>query len=149
MDPNRIIAASSWTVNAKTAIVRRYVYSTLAAERPDYLQSVAKALASRGSSRLCQQLPPGEEHVRNIMLQKNILFKLLTRFRFAKKFKSNYQIISWKSIRRLFYDLSFFFSGLSCEFDIKLSFLSQDYKCVIDWLKNKVVTLFNCHLFKD
>lgn len=94
MDPNRITAVSNWTVNARTAIARRYVCSTLAAERLDCLQSVAKALASRGSSRLCQQLPPGEEYVRNTILEKNVLFKLLTRFRFVKKFKLNYQIFS-------------------------------------------------------
>lgn len=92
MDPNRITAVSNWTVNARTVIARRYVCSTLAAERPDCLQSVAKALASRGSSRLCQQLLLGEEHIKNTILEKNILFKLLTRFRFVIKFKSNYQI---------------------------------------------------------
>lgn len=95
MDLNRITAASNWIVNARTAIARRYVCSTSAAERLDCLRSVAKALAFPGSSRLCRRLPPGEERVTSIILEKKIYMlsnKLLTRFRFAKKFESSYQV---------------------------------------------------------
>lgn len=98
MDPSRITVASNWTVNAKTAIAQRYVCSTSVAEHPDCLRSVAKDLASPGSSRLSRQLRPGEKCVRNIILEKKIYMlsnKLLTRFHFAKKFKLSYQVLFW------------------------------------------------------
>lgn len=72
MDLSLITVASNWTVNARTAIARRYVCSTSVAERPDCLRSVAKDLASPGSSRLFRQLRLGEERVRNIILEKKI-----------------------------------------------------------------------------
>lgn len=63
MDPNRIIAASSWVriANARIVTVRRYACSISAVEHLDCRRLVAKVPASPESSRLCQRLPPGKE----------------------------------------------------------------------------------------